>query len=155
MTNYTHLFEFLRCYPFVQQLRIDFSKVQANRILDTAFLLIPSLTELTIVEERWSKVLEIDLSFMGLFDLVYLQLVSTRLPIEFIRKVAAKRGPHFAGFTFTCLTPDHEIGISFYPHVFVLVDTSCGSAISQFATLEELISAFKSHPHLNKFLCGV
>ena len=156
VTNYTHLFEFLKCYPSVQQLRIHFSKVKADRILELVHLLQPSLTELTIVEERPSNVLEIDLSFMCLLNLSHLCFESTHLPIEFVRKVATKaatkRGAHFSSFTFveTALTY-HRIIICFASSNSVLIDFSCGRTF-EFSSAEELILFLQGNRHLSIFL---
>ena len=52
VTSYTHLFEFLWCCPYIQYLRIHFSKVKASLILDMMHLLHPSLRELGIMDKR-------------------------------------------------------------------------------------------------------
>lgn len=152
VASYTHLFEFIRCYPFVQQLRIHFSKVKANLILDQMHLLAPALRELTIVEQHSLDVLNIDLSFMYLFDMVYVKLESNRLPAEFIRRVAAKRGKHFSGIEFEQSPSGHQMAIYFVPGGLVLVDISCGPTNFNFASVEQLISGMRNDRHLKTFL---
>ena len=155
VSNYIHLFEFLRCYPFVERMKIHWRSVEANRILDMVQLLNPSLTELTIVEENSSHVLDIDLTFLRLFKFVVLEFIFPRLPVEFIRRVAAKRGPHLTGFMFIDLATYHRTVIYFFPWEYAIHDFSCGSKFLTFPSLEQLIDAFRAHPHLKRYLCDV
>ena len=152
VTNYTHLFGFLQCYPVIQQLRIHFSKVKANQILDLVHSLQPSLTNLAIVEVRPSDVLKIDLSFMRLFNLALLNLESTRLPVEFVRKVAAKRGPHFTGIVFEEITTGHEILICFDTQGSILINFITEPRNYQFSSVKHLITGMQSDPRLNALL---
>ena len=92
VSNFLHLFGFLQCCPTINHLRIHFSKVKAERVLDLVHWLQPSLTHLSITEERPSDLLKIDFSFLRLLNLMELRLDSTHFPIELIRKVAARRG---------------------------------------------------------------
>ena len=149
--NYMHLLGFLKCYPFVEQLYIHWSKVDAQRILDLAYVLQPSLTRLTIVEERPSAVLAIDLSFMRLFNLAFLFLECTHLPVDFLLDVAIKRGPHLQGIVFEDIITHHLLTIYFKSHGFLLVDFTSGPEL-QFDSLDELISAMQSDPQLSGFL---
>ena len=161
VTNYTHLFEFLRCYPFVTQLKIHWSSVKANRILDLVHLLNPSLRELTIVEVSYSLVPDIDLFFMRMFDLVLLTLISTRLPTDFIRKLATNRGPRFYTFKFI----EHKAYINrqaviyFFPGEYAygeyaFVDFTCASGLARFTSIEQLIAAMRAHPLLGSVMYG-
>ena len=99
VANYKHLLGFLKCYPFIEKLKLQFSKLKADQILDLVYSL-QSLNALAIVEELPADVLKIDLSFLRLLNLPELCLDSTIMPVKFLRKMAAKRGPHFNTFTF-------------------------------------------------------
>ena len=140
VTNYTHLFEFLRCYPTLHKVSIHFSKVKADRILDAMMLLQPALKELTIVEKQTEDVIDIDFSFMRHFNLTIVNLVSSGLPADFIRAVAAKRGPHFTGISFEDIENGRRLAIYFSPQGVLLFDVSTGTISSCFGTVEELIA---------------
>ena len=151
VTNYTHLLGFLKCYPFFDQLIIDFYKVNADRILDLAYSLQPSLNELVILDKCPWHVRKIDLSFMRFFNLAILQLRSTRVPAEFLRKVVANKGPHFVGFIFRKITTGHQMLISFSGGI-VLHDVTCKSETAAFPSVELLIAHMQSDRHLREFL---
>ena len=152
VTNYTHLFGFLKCYPFVQQLYIHWSKVKAHRILDMVHLLQPSLIGLTIVEERPSELLEIDLSFLSrLLNLVNLRLESTHLPIAFLERVVIRRGAHLQKLEFDATATKHNITVSFISKGILLYDTTCRSKLIVSPSIEQLIPIIQSDPHLSAF----
>lgn len=100
MTSYPYLFEFLKCVPYIQQLKLHFTKVDANLVLDLMYLLQPSLKELAIVGKHSSKLLNIDLSFMRLFNLVYLKLESDLLPAVILSRVVAMKGSNLSMIEF-------------------------------------------------------
>ena len=153
MTNYTHLFSFLKCYPFVKQLIMNFSKVDANRVLDLMYSLQPSLNEVTILEEYPSDVLKIDLSFiMRLFNLSLLHFESTRLPIKFLREVAAKRGPHLNGLFFNEITARHAMLIHFSASGVFLMDSVCEFRTPEFSSVDQLIDFMQMERHFSTFL---
>lgn len=151
VTSYAHLFGFLRCYPFIQKLKIHFSKVQANLILDAMCFLQPSLNEVIIFAEQPADLADIDLSFMRLLKLVILKLDSSRLPVQLIRKVAAKQDPLcFRGLFFEdVVTTDHRMMVCFDSSGnFLLVDASCDRTL-EFRSIEQFISAVQKDPHLS------
>ena len=159
VTNYNHLFGFLQCFPAIQKMRISFSKVNAERVLALVHLLQPSLNELTIVEERPADLLKIDLSFMYLFNLVILNVMSTHIPIEFIHRAAAKRGLYFNMLVFEEIavpvgaSESHQIGIYFEhasPEV-ILFDRCCGMSTPRFTSLEELLAGAQTNKHFSRF----
>ena len=151
VTSYIHLLGFLKNYPFIQHLSLSFSKVDADRVLDLVYSLQPSLPELTIVEERSSDVLQIDLSFMSLFNmLATLQLRSTCIPIQFLRKVTSRRGPHLEMFLFQEFTTCHSLQVYFHSTGVSLSDLTCGFQTPVYS-LEQLISIAQSDPHLRTF----
>ena len=147
VTNYSHLFQFLRCYPFVRELTIRASKVKVNQIVDKLHVLLPSLRELYIWKDRPSDALTIDLTFMRLLNLVYFRLKSTCLSVELIRRVAAKRGPYFSGLHFESMF-GHQTIILFPPEGPTLLDITCGSR-TRYSSIEELISAMQKDRHLS------
>ena len=154
VTNYTHLLGFLKCFPFLQQMRLHFSKVKADHILQLMHSLQPSLTSLTIVVESsldLLDLLEIDLSFMRLFNLFRLSLEAPHLPFEFLRKVNAKRGPHLYAIMFIEKITYHQMMICYNAPGFFLLDTSCRMETPTFSSLEQLISAVQKQPHLKSF----
>ena len=153
VTNYTHLFAFLKCYPFIRKLCIHWSKVEANRVMDLMYSLQPSLTELAIREEHSLDLLQIDLSFISLFNrLAALKLHSTHFPIQFIRKVAARRGPHFDWIMFDSTTARQGIAIKFASDGVLLIDIIGRSRTPNFfPSIEQLISAVQSDAHLGAF----
>lgn len=156
VANYTHLFEFLRCYPFIQQLKLHFSKVdQANSILDWIHQQQPSLSELILVEKCPLNLIDIRLSFLKLINPVCLHLESTRLPVEFLRKVAAESGSLFRYFAFREILTSHRLSIYILLNQIALVDASCGQVpqnAHRFKTIEPLISFLKTDPHLRTFV---
>ena len=152
VANYTHLLGFLKCYPFVERVRIHFSKVDAYRVIDLVHMLQPSLTELSIVEDRPSDLLMIDLSFLLLLNLTQLDLVSTHLPVEFLRRVAAKRGQHLNVFKFGEVESCHKMFIAFLPTGVFLFDSTCQLGTPLCPSVEALIAHMQSDPHLNTFL---
>ena len=153
VTNYTHLFGFLRCYPYFHELKLHWSSVKANLILNLVHALQPSLRILIILEEHPS---EIDLSFMRIFDIVLFVLESTRLPAEFLRGVAARRGQNFTWFLFCHIKTGHQLRIYLGPGgspnkpVFVM-DARSGRRY-KFSSVEELISDMQTDPHLSTLL---
>ena len=159
VTNYTHLFGFLKCCPFVEQLSIHLnSKVDANLILCQMMpLLHPSLKQVTIVAECASDVLEMDFAFLRLFNLISLRFNSTRIPINFLRKVAVRRGAHLQNvqfLEFEGVVMPHCISIYFNSQYLELVDHNChrcGPGLL-FASMEKLISHLLNDPHLRSFL---
>ena len=154
VTSHSHLYQFLRCYPCVQQLKLhSFSKLKADRILDLMLLLQPPLQRVTIVEEHPSELLKINFSFMSFFDLVQVKLKSTRMPADCIRQVMARAGPHFNGFLFTKLTHctnGHRLGIHQSPHGILLTDKAVGSKM--FASIEELIDYARTDSYMRTYL---
>ena len=89
---------------------------------------------------------------MRLFDFVYLKLQSPRVPAEFIRKVAAKRGPHFSVLDCEEFEDGHDLFIYFYPQEIILVDLTCGLRSFHFSSVEQLISGMQADAHLRTFL---
>ena len=152
VANYKHLLGFLKCYPFVEKMTINFSKVNAYRVLDLAHSLQPSLNEVTIQEERPSDLLVIDLSFLRLLKLAFLHLESTRLPVSLLRRVGAQRGPRFMGFGFKEIQSNHQMLIGFSSGVIIFCDFTCMPLPRTFPTLEQLIAYMQSDKHLSKFL---
>ena len=153
VTSHTHLFGFLKCYPYVERMRIHFSKMKADQVMDLLHLLQPSLTELIIVEERPpDDVLKIDLSFMLLSNLAQLSLVSTRLPVEFLRRVAAKRDSRLNVFNFAEIEFRHKMLIAFSPKGVFLIDVTCGAVSPRCPSVEALIAHMQSDKHLSTFL---
>ena len=150
--SYTHLFGFLRCCPFIQLLRVDYPKVQLERVLDLVHSSQCSLLDLLLEVERPSDCLAIDFSFMRLLDLARLNLISSRLPIEFLRKVAARRGPHFERFVFVDFSTHHQIAVYFSSRDVLLTDMSCDQRSLPFASIEPLISYMQNDQHLKTFL---
>ena len=155
VTNYVHLYEFLKCYPFVQRLIIHFSKVNADRIMDMVHLIQESLSELTIVEERPSHLLQIDLSFIRRFRLTALGLESAGFPADFIRKVAVQRTSHLRAIVLEGTTASrHQLLVHFTEQgSFFLSDDTCAISTPEFPSIELLIAYMRSHPHLNEFCC--
>ena len=152
VTDYTHLFGFLKCCPIIPQLKLQFSSTKAYQILHLIHALHPSLQGLIIREECPSDVLKIDLSFMRLFNLTSLRLeYATRLPVEFIRKVAAKRGTLFFVFELGEITSNHMMTILFPSYGPVLMDHCCGLKF-QFSAIDQLISHMQIDPHLRSLL---
>ena len=151
VTNYTHLFGFLKCCPFVQQLNIHLnSKVDANLILCQIMpLLHPSLKHVAIVEECPSAVLKIDLAFLRLFHVAALRVETTRISAQFIRKVAARKGPYLQSIAFEMSTTGRYICIFFPKNVLLLLDD--GQSM-EFPTVDPLISHMKSDPYLRSLL---
>lgn len=156
VTNYTHLFSFLRCYPFLLELKLHWSSVKANLILDLMHVLQPSLRSLVIVEENPSDVLAIDLSFMCLFDIIILHLNSTRLPAAFLRRVASRRGPNFTWLWYDQIKTGQQLRISLGPGGFpnnpiFMMDARSGRKY-KFSSVEELISTMQTDPRLSTLL---
>ena len=156
VTSYTHLFGFLKCYPVVENLIIHWSKVEADRILNMVHWLQPSLNELTIVEERPEDVHKIDLSFMRFLSmLAVLHLHSTYIPIEFLRKVATRRGTHFIALVFNEITTHYWMVIRFVSEGVVLYDPSIDPSIESekvtFPSVEQLIAYAQTDSYLNSF----
>ena len=151
VTDYMHLFDFLKCYPFIQRLKIHFSKVDANRVLDKVHSLQPSLRELEIVEERPSELIDIDLSFLRLFHMVFLTLESNHVPVKFLRELAANSGSELT-LHFVQIKTDHKIAIFFLSQSCILRDLSCGTRFIRFSSAEKLISHMQSDPHLSTIL---
>ena len=151
VTNYMHLYEFLKCYPCVHRLVIHFSKIKADRILDLVHLLQDSLKDLVIVEKRPSDVRKIDLSFMRRLSLFAISLECTRLPAHFIRTVAAQRSSQLRAIYYQELITGHRLVVYFPKDEFYLNDFTCDSDNLKFSTIEQLISFMQSHPHLSEF----
>ena len=152
VASYTHLLGFLKCYPFVEQLKIRrFSKLKAERILDLVHSLQPSIKRLVIVEDHPSELLKIEvLSFRLLSNLTNLFLECTHLPFELVRQLAAKKGPHFQGIIFNESTQGHALAIHFNSQHLFVVDLICGLEF-QFGSVVQFISGMKSNQHLRDF----
>ena len=152
VTSYSHLFGFLKSCPYVQTLKLHFSKVDTNLILGLMQALQPTLVRLVIVEERPQDVLKFVLSFIRIFELTILSVDSPRLSIDFLRKVAARKGPRLVGVTFRDSTTGHELGIYFKPQGgILLIDISCRERIDE-PSLDRLITGMQNDPHLSTFL---
>ena len=89
--GYLSVKERIKCKPVCRAWK---SRSRAKKARDVLILhLDPSFKEFTIVEERSSHVLDIDLSFRHLLDLACMQLASTRLPRDcqrFVDHLAAR-----------------------------------------------------------------
>ena len=150
VTSYPHLLGFLKSYPYLQKLRIH-SNVKVGLVMDLMYSLQPSITLLSIVEDRPLDVLKIDLSFLRLLNLIQLSLQSTRLPIEFVRRAAAIRGPNLNSISFTRV-PRVATGllmICFHPQGPILI---VNNRPQQYSNIEQLIAAMRSEPELRNFL---
>ena len=163
VSNYLHLFGFLQYCPTINHLRIHFSKVKAERVLDLVHWLQPSLTHLSITEERPSDLLKIDFSFLRLLNLMELRLDSTHFPVELIRTVAARKGPNlrmlffeeifFKELYFGQVTTGHRLAVYFYPRgIVMMMDFSCQTSTTIFSSIEQLISYIQRDRHLSTFL---
>ena len=151
VTNYRHLFGFLKCCSFVQQLNIHLnSKVDVDLILCQMMpLLHPSLKRVVIVGKCPSSVLKMDLAFLRLFNLTALRLESTLIPTEFVRKVAAKKGAHLQSIMFVMSTTGRYISIFFHSQSVLLLNSGEGFP---FASVDQLIIHMQSDPYLRSFL---
>ena len=153
VTNYTHLLGFLKCYPYLQKLRIH-SKVDANRIFDLVHSLQPSLAVLTIVEERPLDSLKIDLSSLRLFKLIQLDLESTRLPVEFVRRAAVNRSPDLRSITFIQVPVRRSratglIMVWFYSQSLFLI---VNNRQQKYSDIDQLITGMRNEPELRNIL---
>lgn len=154
VTNHRHLFEFLRCCPFIERLKIhSFSKLKGDRILDLMHLQRQPLTGLTIVERQASDALKINPSFIRLFDFANVTLESTHLPIEFLRKVEPYMSRNYSGLSFQPIGSDDQIIVLFLPKGAAgFLDTRFSPTPMTFPSLDYLIGWMRDEPLTRGFL---
>ena len=154
VTSHRHLFEFLRCCPFIERLKIhSFSKLKGDRILDLMHLQRQPLTGLTIVERRTADVLKINPSFIRLFDFANVTLESTHLPIEFLRKVEPYMSRNYSGLSFQPIGSDDQIIVLFLPKGAAgFLDTRFSPTPMTFPSLDYLIGWMRDEPLTRGFL---
>ena len=87
VTNYKHLFGFLKHCPRLESLAIWLSKIREIRFLDQLFLLTPALLILTIMEDHPPALFDYDYTFLSSLKVILVRLECKQLPDTFFGTV--------------------------------------------------------------------
>lgn len=152
VTNYTHLFGFLKHCPRLENLTIQLSKLHNIRFLDQLFLLAPTLRILTIKEDHPPALFDYDWSFLLTLKLLLVRLECKCLPDTFFETIYRRCKylfgiQQFHGFQHIVLIIDEDSG---KPRTFGLLTSD--NINKQFKTFAQLTEFMRRSPFVSPYL---
>ena len=146
--NYTHLSEFLKHCPCLENLELHFSNINSNLILDQQFMLNPSLRFIKIQENNPSNLKDYNLSFLSILSTISFHLVSSHISTRFINNVFKRRNKNNFSFYFQSHKNYNNFifSIRIFENLFLLIDEATNDNF-KFNSIQELIDYLIVHDH--------
>lgn len=150
--NYNHLFELLRCCPLLECLGLKLSDVKDVKLLDTLYLLVPTLRTLILTEPKPETTLDLDYKFLVNMKVVTIRLNTLKLPTKFVKEIYSKC-KHLRGFN--CF-PIHafktiDLTIHTHPEHYDLMSIALGLH-KQFESINSIIRFCRSNAMIREVL---
>lgn len=143
--NYKHLFGLLKCCPLLECLALRLSDIKDVKLLDSLYLLTPTVRTLIINEPIPESALNYDYAFLKNMKVVTMRFDSFKLPVKFIKEIYSKC-EHLKGFNCFPIYNSRRIDITIHTHddYYDLISMAL-NLHKEFESINSILKFFRSN----------